>query len=68
MRTEFWFNGNFAKITLFPDNATEKSLLEAFRSSTMPHITIGRPASGGEGTAITRRATAPPDEETGNIV
>ena len=63
MRVMFATNGDYFSMTLLPDSQSEKHLLEAFGASTLPITTIDMAS---DGLRVSRRATAPPTEETGN--
>lgn len=63
MRVNFASNGDFFSMTLLPDNQSEQHLLIAFGSSTLPIVTI-EPSN--DGLKVSRRATSPPTEDSGN--
>ena len=65
MRFNLQSNGDYISMTLLPDNQSEQHLLVAFGASTFPVVLI-EPSS--DGLKISRRATAPPTEDSGNTV
>ena len=65
MRFALQSNGDFISMTLLPDTQSEQHLLVAFGSSTLPVVIIEQ---AGDGLKVSRRATSPPDAESGNTV